>query len=125
MDSGSMGREYVDQEVVCRQGEIGNCMFVVLAGRLSVFREEDGAERLVGELEGGEVFGEMAILDHGPRSATVRARGKARVLTLDKQAFLKRVREDPQLALRIMQQMSGRIRRLNDELSLALGQPRE
>ncbi len=123
MDAGTMGKEYADQEVVCQQGEIGNCMFVVLAGRLSVVREEAGREVTVGELQGGEVFGEMAIVDQGPRSATVRAKGNARVLTLDKRAFLKRVREDPTLAFRIIQQMSGRIRRLNDQLSRVEEQP--
>ena len=123
MESGSMGKEYADREVVCRQGETGNCMFVVLAGRLSVVREDADREVTVGELQGGDVFGEMAIVDQGPRSATVRAKGNARVLTLDKRAFLKKVREDPSLAFRIIQQMSGRIRYLNDELSRVGGQP--
>ncbi|MDO8691833.1 MAG: cyclic nucleotide-binding domain-containing protein [Dehalococcoidia bacterium] len=104
---------------------MGNCMFVVLAGLLSVVREESGSDVVIGDLEGGEIFGEMAILDHGHRSATVRAKGNARVLALDKQAFLKRVREDPHLALRILEQMSGRIRHLDDELSRALGQQRD
>ena len=116
-EAGALGKEYEDQEVICRQGEPGDCMYVIQAGRAVVLREEAGAEVVVGELAAGDIFGEMAILDRQPRSATVRCKGKARVLTLDKRAFLRRVHEDPSLAFRILQEMSLRIRRLNQELS--------
>ena len=59
----------------------------------------------------------MAIFEREPRSATVRVKGQAGVLTLDKRAFLRRVHEDPSLAFRILQRMSSRIRTLNQELS--------
>ncbi|MEO7665437.1 MAG: cyclic nucleotide-binding domain-containing protein, partial [Dehalococcoidia bacterium] len=71
----------------------------------------------IGQLETGDVFGEMAIFDRQPRSATVEASGHARVLTLDKRAFLRRVHEDPSLAFHILRRMSRRIRDLNDEVS--------
>ncbi len=117
MEAGALGREYADQEVVCRQGERGDCMYVIQAGRAEVLREEDGAEVVVGELTTGDVFGEMAIFEREPRSATVRVKGQARVLTLDKRAFLRRVHEDPSMAFHILQRMSSRIRTLNQELS--------
>lgn len=117
MEEGVLGREYSDGEVICRQGEPGDHMYVVQAGRAVVTHEEGGAEVVVGELTAGDVFGEMAIFERQPRSATVRARGKTRVLTLDKRAFLRRVHEDPSLAFRILQTMSQRIRHLDEELS--------
>ncbi|MDO8689459.1 MAG: cyclic nucleotide-binding domain-containing protein [Dehalococcoidia bacterium] len=117
MESGALGREYADREIICRQGESGNCMYVVQSGRLSVFREDGTREVLVGELKTGDVFGEMAVFDKQPRSATVRAKGQARGLTLDKRTFSRRVHEDPSLAFRILHQMTERIRSLNDELS--------
>jgi len=117
MEAGALGREYADQEVVCRQGERGDCMYVIQAGRAEVLREEDGAEVVVGELTTGDVFGEMSIFEREPRSATVRVKGQARVLTLDKRAFLRQVHEDPSLAFHILQRMSSRIRTLNQELS--------
>ena len=117
MEAGALGREYADQEVVCRQGERGDCMYVIQAGRAEVLREEDGAEVVVGELTTGDVFGEMAIFEREPRSATVRVKGQARLLTLDKRAFLRRVHEDPSMAFHILQRMSFRIRTLNQELS--------
>ena len=117
MEAGALGREYADEEVVCRQGERGDCMYVIQAGRAEVLREEDGAEVVVGELTTGDVFGEMAIFEREPRSATVRVKGQARLLTLDKRAFLRRVHEDPSIAFHILQRMSFRIRTLNQELS--------
>ena len=119
MDSveGALGREYSDQEVICRQGEIGDRMFVIQSGRAFVIREEGGTEVIVGELDAGDVFGEMSIFEREPRSATVRAEGNARVLTVDKRGFLTRIHEDPSLAFRILQSMSHRIRFLNDEVS--------
>ena len=117
MDNGALGREYGDGEVICRQGEPGDRMYVVQAGRAVVVREGNGAEVVVRELTTGDVFGEMAIFERQPRSATVRAKGMARVLTLDKRAFLRGVHEDPSLAYGILQAMSQRVRSLTGEIS--------
>jgi CRP-like cAMP-binding protein len=117
MDEGVLGKQYPDGEVICRQGEHGDRMYVIQRGGAAVFREEGGVEIPVGELRTGDIFGEMAIFDRQPRSATVRAKGMARVLTLDKRAFLRQVHEDPTLAFRILEGMSQRIRRLDQELS--------
>ena len=71
----------------------------------------------VAVLEEGEIFGEMAIFENEARSATVRARGEARVLTVDKKTFLRRVQEDPSLAFNLVRMMSRRIRRLSGEIA--------
>ena len=117
MGEGALGREYGDGEVICRQGEPGDRMYVVQAGRALVVHEANGREVQLTELSAGDVFGEMAIFDRKPRSATVRAKGPARVLTLDKRAFLRGVHEDPSLAYRILREMSQRVRRLTEEVS--------
>lgn len=113
MYEGALGREYTDGEVICRQGEPGDRMFVMQSGRAVV--EVD--EVFVTELKAGDLFGEMALVERRPRSATVRADGPARVLTLDKRAFLRQVHEDPSLAYRILETMSRRVRRLDGELA--------
>jgi CRP/FNR family transcriptional regulator len=120
-EAGALGKEYADQEVICCQDEPGDCMYFVQSGRAEVAREENGVQVTVGILSAGDVFGEMAIFDRQPRSAMVRAQGKARVLTLDKRAFLRRVHEDPSLAFRILQKMSQRIRGLNEDLARLQG----
>ena len=113
---GSLGKEYADGESVCIQGERGDCLYVIQSGTLAVVREDGGTEMELAELKAGDIFGEMSIFDREPRSATVRAKGKAQVLTLDKRGFLRRVHEDPSLAFRILESMSRRIRSLNDEV---------
>ena len=110
-----LGREYADGEAVCHQGEAGTCMYLVQEGEVDVVHEEAGVETVLGRLRAGDIVGEMAIFDRQPRSATVRAAGPARVLTLDKRAFLRQVAEDPSLAFRILKQLSLRIRSLNAE----------
>ena len=112
-----LGREYVDGEIVVREGETGSSMFVVQDGRVEVFTERGGAESQLGVLERGAVFGEMAVFEREVRSATVRAIGRARILTVDRRTFLRRVHEDPTLALNILESMSQRVRRLGGQVA--------
>ncbi len=116
-DSGALGRVYNDGEVIIRQGEAGECMYVVQEGEVEVYTVQDGEEVLLAIRKAGELIGEMAIFEREVRSASVRARGEARVLTLDKKNFLRRINEDPSLAFRIVQTMSGRIRELSKEVA--------
>lgn len=64
-----------------------------------------------------EIFGEMALFEEETRTATIRALGPARVLTIDKRNFLGGISEDPSLALRVVQTMSHRIRDLTNRLA--------
>lgn len=116
MEPGALGKEYADNEIICCEGDRGDCMFIIQSGRAQALRQQNGTEVVVGNLSAGDIFGEMAIFDRQPRSATVRANGSARVLTLDKRAFLRRVHEDPTLAFRILKKMSERIRTLNEDV---------
>ena len=117
METALLGKIYKPGQIIIRQGEIGDCMYVVQAGRVEVFQQTDGQEVHLATLEQGDFFGEMALFDREVRSATVRAVGEVQALTVDKKAFLSRIHEDPSLAFRIVQQMSHRIRELNAELA--------
>jgi CRP-like cAMP-binding protein len=116
MRRAALGKSWADGEVIVRQGEVGNSMFVVQAGEVEVLRETEDGEVRLAILGAGDFFGEMSIFEHEVRSATVRARGEARVLTVDKRTLLKRIKEDPFLAVSILQTMSNRIREINAEL---------
>jgi CRP-like cAMP-binding protein len=117
MDAGALGRTYPNGEVIVRQGEAGKEMYVVLSGKLEVVADVHGREVAIAVLVAGDVFGEMALFEREVRSATVRALGEARVLTIEKSSFLRRVHEDPSLAFRILEQMSRRIRGLLVEVA--------
>jgi len=121
MEPGALGRVYQDGEIVVRQGEIGDCMFVVQEGQVEVIVERDGRETSLVVRGPGEFFGEMAIFEREVRMATVRAVGQARILTVDKKNFVRRMHEDPSLAYRLVQSMSQRIRQLSAEMARPRG----
>jgi len=117
MTTGALGTAYHDGEPIVRQGEMGDSMFVIQQGTVEVLREEGGRTFRLTLLGPGDLFGEMALCEKECRSATVRAVGDARVLTVDKRTFLRRVQEDPSLAFRVLQTMSARIRSLDGEIA--------
>ncbi len=117
MDTGALGKIYQDGEVIVRQGDVGECMYVIQDGHVEVVIEENGIEVVLAERGEGEFFGEMAIFDRDVRSATVRAKGQVRAITVDKKSFLRRIHKDPSLAFRIVETMSHRIRELSDDVA--------
>jgi CRP-like cAMP-binding protein len=117
MSDRGLGKVYRDGEEIVRQNEVGDCMFVIQEGQVEVLSELDDDEFRLGLLGPGEFFGEMAIVEKQARAATVRAVGEARVLTVDKRTFLRRVQEDPTLALNILRTLCQRIRALDTEIA--------
>jgi CRP/FNR family cyclic AMP-dependent transcriptional regulator len=113
MGKGALGKIYSDGEVIVRQGDVGDCMYVVQSGRVEVIQATDVGEQHLAFLETGDFFGEMAVFEKETRSATVRATGEARALKVDKKTLLRRIKEDPLLAVNLLQTMSHRIRDLN------------
>jgi flavin-dependent dehydrogenase len=116
MDKITIGKDYHVGEIIVHQGEIGECMYVIQAGRAEVIQSNEGQEVRLAVLSEGDIFGEMAIFQKERRSATVRALTDVRVLTIDKRIFLRRVHEDPSFVFAILQRMSQRIRDLNQAL---------
>ncbi len=113
MDPSGLGRTYADGEEIIREGDVGDCMYVVQSGAVQVIRSEGGREILIAELGRGEFFGEMAIFESVTRSATVRAKGEVTALRVDKKTLLGRIQKDPTLAFRILEKMSERVRELD------------
>lgn len=117
MDIGALGKIYQDGEIIVREGEIGDCMYVVQDGFVEVLVKSGDQEVVLNRLGKDEFFGEMAIFEHEIRTATVRAKGPARILTVDHRNLLQRIHEDPSLAYHLMEIMSHRIDRLSKEVS--------
>lgn len=116
MTEGALGRLYRDGEAIVRQGEEGQCMYVVQSGTVRVVREENGDEFELAVMGDGDFFGEMALFERQRRSATVRAQGDARVLTIDRRTLLQRIQADPSLAFRIIETLSRRVRELDRQV---------
>lgn len=117
MGMGDLGKVYGDGDVIVAQGDEGDCMYVVQEGRAEVVRATDAGEVRLAVLEEGDVFGELALFERETRSATVRALGKVRMLTVDKGTFMTRIHEDPSLAFNVMQKMARNIRGLNEDIT--------
>ncbi len=118
MVKGTLGKIYKKGETIIQQGESGDCMYAIQGGQVEVIQEKDGEEIRLALLEQGDFFGEMAIFEREVRSATVRAMSDSSVLTVDKKNFLRRIQEDPSLAFRLVQSMSGRIRTMSETVTV-------
>lgn len=124
MSQPELGRVFSDGEVIIRQGEPGECMYVVLEGQADVVREHNGSDTHLATLGAGDFIGEMSLFERETRSATVRANGDVRILTVDRRTLLGRIHEDPSLAMKVLERMSRRVRELNMEVArLRTGSP--
>ncbi|MBF0192619.1 MAG: cyclic nucleotide-binding domain-containing protein [Magnetococcales bacterium] len=113
----SLGREFADGEVILREGDVGDCLYVILEGQAEVVVDDGGEEPLrLAVLEKDGFFGEMSLFSDYPRVATVRALGPVRVMTVDKRGLLRWLGDDPTLSLRILLKMVERIRLLVAEV---------
>ena len=124
MRTNELGTVYGPGDAIVRQGDVGDCMYVVQSGEVEVVQTSGAGERRLAVLKSGDFFGEMAVFEHEVRSATVRARGEARVLKVDKRILMRRMKEDPLLAFNLLQTLSRRIRTLNAESGIRNEAPR-
>jgi CRP-like cAMP-binding protein len=104
--AGRIARFHHGTEIV-RAGEAGETFYVVLDGDVTVKRPR-GRGATVGL---GGFFGELSLLDGGPRSATVVAHGDVVCFVLRRTAFAKVLRAEPAIAIAIMTELAGRLRR--------------
>ena len=117
MRNNKLGRLYRDGEIVIHKGDEGTCLFVIQEGNVEVFDENGGSEVKIADLGASEFFGEMGLFEKDVRSCTVRAKGNAKILTIDKKNFYKTIQKDPTLAYRLLQKMSFRLRELNKKVT--------
>ena len=115
--SEELGHVYRDGEVIVKQGEVGDCMYIIQQGTADVIRTEDGESTVVDTMQSGELFGEMAIVENTVRSSTVKARGTVRAITIDRKSFLRRIQEDPSLAISVLEVLCHRVRILDDTIA--------
>ena len=116
MKPGELGKEYQDGEIIIKQGDTENCMYVIQSGEVEVLGDNNGSQVRLAVRKTGEFFGEMALFSKEVRSATVKAMGNARVLTVDRKNLLNSIQKDPSLAFRIIETLSKRLRDLSEEI---------
>ena len=110
-------RTYPKGSVILFQGDPGDSLYVLRQGRAKVVLiGEDGREVILGVLEPGAHFGELALIDDQPRSAHVIAMEDSQLLILRREDFRRRVEANPSVAWALLTELSRRLRRADDKI---------
>src|SRR3954471_6533988 len=110
-------RAYPKGSVILFQDDPGDSLFILRTGRVKVVLiGEDGREVILGVLEPGAHFGELALIDDQPRSAHVIAMEDAQLLILRREDFRRRVEANPTVAWALLTELSRRLRRADNKI---------
>ncbi len=109
-------RRYPKNSIIVEEGLTGDYMYVIRSGRVKVTKaSDDGREKIMDFLESGAFFGEMALLDNAPRSASVRTLEPSVLAALSRRDFISLLRNSPDLALSLIQELTRRLRDTDEQ----------
>ena len=101
-------------DTIISEGDEGDCAYFIVTGTVEVVIGRGAEARTVGALHEGEVFGEMALIDPGPRSATVRAATDVECLAASYAEFIAAIEDHPERAVAFMKTLVRRLRQMNE-----------
>ncbi|MDH3212120.1 MAG: Crp/Fnr family transcriptional regulator [Myxococcales bacterium] len=111
-------RRFPKNKTIVEEGTPGDYMYVVREGRVKVTKlSGDGREKILEMLGAGSFFGELSLLDGAPRSASVKALTETRILALSRNDFLALLQRSPDLAMAVIQELTARLRQMDDQAS--------
>ena len=113
-------RDYEAGTVLFREGDPGTEMYVIQSGEVEISRMVGDRRQSLAVLPPGEFFGEMAIVNDRPRSATATVRRRSRLLVIDGHTFEAMLRGKTEIAVRMIKAMAGRLERANQQIELLL-----
>jgi CRP-like cAMP-binding protein len=116
------GHTYAAGTVLFTEGDAGKHMYVIQSGRVQLTRRVRGREAHLATLPPGEFFGEMAIINNQPRSATATVIEEAHLLVLDARTFEAMIRGNAEIALRMIKKLSARLGQANAQVETLLKQ---
>jgi CRP-like cAMP-binding protein len=101
-------------ETIFREAEAGASMFIIQSGQVEIFRQQGGKEKQIAVLGPGDFFGEMSVLEEIPRTAAARALQDSQLLQIDATTFDQVLRQNPEIAVRMMRRLSRRLRTMEE-----------
>lgn len=105
-------------EVVFSEGEPGDTLFIITAGKVKIGRKSvDGRESLITLMGPSDMFGELAIFDPGPRTSTVTALTEVKAVMMSRSVLRSWIADRPEIAEQLLRVLARRLRRTNDNLS--------
>lgn len=115
-------RTYPKNTIIISEGDNSDSLYAILSGKVKVYLSDDEGREIIINIQGtGEYFGELALLDDAPRSASVMTLEETRLAVISKSAFEECLTKHPELGLRIIRELSARLRHLTQNVkSLAL-----
>jgi CRP-like cAMP-binding protein len=114
------GRIYQPGDTIVREGDVGDTMFIIQKGEVRIHKHIRDRETTLAVLKAGDFFGEMAIIDREPRSATATAATEAKVLVLSKDIFESQIKTNPKIIMSILRKMSERLRAADRQIKTLL-----
>ncbi len=110
------GKKIPANTILFNEGEAGEEMFIIQTGRVKISKRIRGVEKTLATLEKGEFFGEMAILNDKPRSATAETLEDCDMLVIDRKTFDALIRGNSEIAVRFIKRLADRLREANDQM---------
>lgn len=110
------GRAFPDGARIFSEGEIGAEMFIIQSGKVRISKRSGEIEKTLVVLDSGDFFGEMAVIDKGPRSATATAVGETRCVVLDEDVFEQQMQNNARIVKKMLKNMSFRLREANQQI---------
>ena len=107
---------FAEGQWVFEEGDHNRDLFIIQDGSIDIVKKTPQGEMLLATFEKGDFFGDMALLQGGPRFAGARAKGATRLLVLQPGGFLLKIRRDPTFAFEMLQQLSQRIKVSNERM---------
>jgi CRP/FNR family transcriptional regulator, cyclic AMP receptor protein len=101
-------------DTIISEGEEGDTAFFIINGSVDVIIGQGAKARTVGTLQEGEVFGEMSLIEPGPRSATIRATTDVECLATSYEDFIATIEDNPERAVGFMKTLVRRLRQMNE-----------
>ncbi len=117
-----MKQTFPQHSVIFSEGERGHTMYVILDGEIEI-RKRTGKNsyKILVTLKGGDFFGEMAIIENKPRTATAVAKVPSTLITLDTDAFYTMVERSSDFAVKMIKTLSSRLRKADHLIEYILG----
>jgi CRP-like cAMP-binding protein len=103
-------------ELIFAEGDLGNEMFILQAGKVRIFKNIDGFDQTLTVLEKGDFFGEMSVLEGMPRSASAEAEENCELIRINSANFVAMIKSNVEIAIRIMRKLSLRLREANVQI---------
>ncbi|GAB4275620.1 MAG: Crp/Fnr family transcriptional regulator [Candidatus Promineifilaceae bacterium] len=111
-------RQFSSGQIIFHHGDPGGLLYMITKGKVKITHSNpEGHEALLAILGQGDFFGELALLDDSPRSATAEAITQTEALTLHREDFIRYIKENPDFSLHVLHTLAQHIRRLNNQIS--------